>query len=122
MFLVWTASRICPRPCENDFAGRRGARLIRGAHRPRIKDSPGRLLRFFHCAATATRGVFTQPDTGSGTLGIAALINSPTSAKANGFRTAVLTLGEARHCSAVAVLLLAVSYHVAAANAAAVDN
>jgi hypothetical protein len=58
---VATKDRNPPRPCENDFAGHRVARLIHGAHHPRIEALPRRPLRFFYCAPFATLDVFTQP-------------------------------------------------------------
>jgi len=51
----------CPRPCENDSAGHRGARLLHAVNHGGIKDSRRPLLRFYYCVLTATLSVFTQP-------------------------------------------------------------
>src|SRR3974377_1996433 len=49
------------RPCENNSTRRRGARLIRAGCYLRNKDSSRHYVRFFYCAFTTFRGVFTQP-------------------------------------------------------------
>ena len=49
------------RPCENNSTRRRGARLIQAGCYLRNKDSSRQHFRFFYCAFTTSRGVFTQP-------------------------------------------------------------
>jgi hypothetical protein len=51
-----------PRPCENDFVGRRDARLIHAAHRARNNDSSRPIMRFLCCAPPTTLSVFTSVD------------------------------------------------------------
>src|SRR6516165_8589622 len=48
------------RPCEKTSTLRRGARLIRAGCYLRNKDSSRQYVRFFYCAFTRFRGVFTQ--------------------------------------------------------------
>src|SRR3974390_2721470 len=64
--LVWASNKNLGtfRLCENNSTRRRGARLIQAGCYLRNKDSSRQHVRFFYCAFTTSRGVFTQPAPG----------------------------------------------------------